>query len=121
MFLVLYWWRLDYKSIYRPMKTITRIITALFSVLLFCLSAMAEEYSVLVIPDSCLVSNQKNLVESVDIEELLARKFIDKLEISGKDYAPTLRILKISIKNNPTFNKNSLKSYQHPTECQECF
>ncbi|MCR5265879.1 MAG: hypothetical protein K6E29_04725 [Cyanobacteria bacterium RUI128] len=68
-------------------------------------SVFGEGYNVLVIP-SCYVRNvKKPVVKSVDVEELLARKFIMKMEANGIAYAPTMNVLRISINNNSKVNK----------------
>lgn len=71
-----------------------------------CVSPVfAEGYSVLVIP-SCYVRNvKKPIIKSVDVEELLARKFIMKMEANSIAYAPTMNVLRISINNNSKVNK----------------
>lgn len=85
------------------MKRISRIIIAILTIVFYSVPVMAAGYSILVLPDSIIDNRIKHTVSSVDIEELLARKFIDKLEYTGRDYAPTLRVLKISIKNNSDY------------------
>lgn len=85
------------------MNKLSQIIIILVSLLLFSFPVYSAGYSVLVLPDSCLDSRIKHSVSNVDIEELLARKFIDRLEFVGSENAPTMGVIKISIKNNSNY------------------
>ena len=89
------------------MMKIARVLIAI-SMMVLCISpTYAEGYNVLVIPDGYVRNTHKNLVKSVDIEEMLARKFISKMEEDGMAYAPTTSVLKISINNNSKFDKTA--------------
>lgn len=87
------------------MIKIARILIAVFMVMTCISSVYAEGYNVLVIPDSYVRNINKHMVKSVDIEEMLVRKFITKMEDDGIAYAPTISVLRISIKNNSKFDK----------------
>ncbi len=63
----------------------------------------AGEYKVLVIPNSCIDSTKKHTIDTVDIEELLSKKIINRMEDTGMACAPTIDILRISILNNPYY------------------
>ena len=67
----------------------------------------AGEYNVLVIPYCAIDTTRQNKMGHVDIEEMLARKFIAKMENDGMANAPTVSVLNISIKNNPNFVRNA--------------
>lgn len=82
---------------------IAQIILAIFTVFVISLSSFAEEYNFLVIPNSIIDTAHRTIIGKTDIEELLAKKFIDKLEASDTANAPTVNVLKISIINNPNF------------------
>lgn len=83
---------------------LVRIIIVIFMLFMNVLRVNAEGYSMLVIPKGSVAITKRATFGNVDIEELLARKFIDKLEDSDIGYAPTLRVLKISINNNSAIN-----------------
>ena len=85
---------------------LARIIIAILFCFFTTTLSQAEEFTVLVIPNCVVDSAHKNIVGNVNIEELLARKFIIKLEDSDVAYAPTLQTIKISIKNNPQVTQN---------------
>ncbi len=89
------------------MKILSRIFIAFILTTTIFLPVMAEGYTALVIPNSSVVPKRINKVYNTDIEKLLARKIIDKMEKAGSDYAPTLDVIRISIINNSDFNKNS--------------
>ena len=92
------------------MIKIARILIAVFMMIVCISSAYAEGYNVLVIPDSYLRNVNKKMVKSIDIEEMLARKFITKMEEDNMAYAPTISVLRISIKNNSKFDRHANES-----------
>jgi len=67
------------------------------------LPVFAGEYKVLVLPNSSIDLTQKNKIGTIDLEEMLAKKIISRLEETGMACAPTVDVLKISILNNPFF------------------
>ena len=88
------------------MKT-ARLLIAIFIVFMGIIPAFAEGYNVLVIPYCAIDTSRRNTMGNVDIEEMLARKFISKMDKDGMANAPTMNVLKISIKNNPKVVPNS--------------
>ena len=91
------------------MKTLSRIFIAFILTTISILPVLAEGYTALVLPNSSVSPKVVNRVDNTDIEKLLARKIIDKLEKTGMDYAPTLNVLRISIINNANYNSNSIE------------
>lgn len=88
------------------MKT-AKILIALTIMILCSMPVFAERYNVLVIPYCAIDTTRQNKMGNVDIEEMLARKFISKMENDGMANAPTINVLHISIKNNPNFIQNA--------------
>lgn len=80
-------------------------LARIFMAMLFCLFtttlSQADEYSIIVVPVCSVSSTPSVKIGNVNIEELLAQKFITKAESLGTANAPTISELRISIKNNP--------------------
>ena len=79
------------------------ISTLLLFIIGLSTPAISGEYKVLIIPNSSIDLTKKNTISNSDIEEILAKKIISKLDETGTACAPTLDILRISILNNPYF------------------
>lgn len=86
---------------------ILRIIVIALIIALCRIHVYAGEYNVLVVPYCAIDTTRQNKMGNVDIEEMLARKFIAKMENDGMANAPTVSVLNISIKNNPDFVRNA--------------
>ena len=85
---------------------LARIFMAMLVCLFTTTLSQAEEYSMIVVP-TCSVSKMHSVkIGNVNIEELLAQKFITKAEALGTINAPTINELRISIKNNPSILSN---------------
>lgn len=83
------------------------ISTLLLIAISIATPTFAGEYKVIVLPNSTIDVSHKNKVNNVDIEEMLAKKVINRMEEQGLACAPTLNILRIGIINNPYFSPNA--------------
>lgn len=92
---------------------IARIVIAFFIILSGIIPVFAEGYDILVIPVSVITTSKKCTVANVDIEDLLAKKIVDKMELESIAYSPNTNILKISIKNNSDFKHEALDCFEN--------
>lgn len=80
-----------------------RVLIILLSLFLSGSALFAAEYNILVIPAGLVGIPNKTTLANSDIEEILTRNIINKLEFDNIACAPNMSTLKISIKNNPNF------------------
>ena len=73
-----------------------------------CCPSFSEGYNVLVIPQGCVETSSNTYIGNMNIEEMLAKKIIDRMEYTGTACSPTMQVLKISIMNNPDVSINKI-------------